>query len=146
MIKYQPGRIYQEEVVLLFSFSNFNRIDLVIHTTQTLSNAAPPSPGSVWAGRPASAARCSPPPAPCSPVADGPQVTCTPWCHLAADSFGAPPPGCAVGPKEGDRRRTGRVVRHLRYNPIWLSVGRKETDWILLLYCNCLCRAGSLTP
>lgn len=106
----------------LFLFSDYNRITLTIQTTQTLSSTAPSSPGSVWAWRPASAARCSPPPARCSPVADEPQVACTPWCRHAADSSGAPPSGCSVGPEEVDRGRRGRAVRDQYFNLVWLKI------------------------
>ena len=90
------------------------------------------SPGSVWARRPASAARCSPPPARCSPAAGEPRGTCTPWCRHAADSSGAPPSGCSVGPSEVDRGRQ-REKRKSCQRPVsqsCLMEWGRDGDWL----------------
>lgn len=126
-------------------FSDDNCITLTIHMTSTFCSTAPFSPGSVWAWRPASAARCSPPPARYSPVAGEPQVTCTPWCHHAADSSGAPPSGFSVGPEQVNRGRRGRDVSDQNFNLVWPNAGKRAIDWTLLLQCNCLCHVGSFT-
>ena len=94
----------QEDSLITINKGGFNReVDVLLYDSNVVHQSCSPvlsSPGSVWAWRPASAARCSPPPARCSPAADEPPWTCTPWCHHAADSSGAPPSGCSVGQQE----------------------------------------------
>lgn len=86
------------------------------------------SPDFAWAWRPASAVRCSLPPVRCNPAADETPWTCTPWCHRAADSSGAPPSGCSIKPEEIGRERRRRAVNDHYFNLLGPSV--RDAKWL----------------